>query len=164
MKKYDNVIGIDGDVDKSGVAFLHVPTRKLETSTLTFPELLDYLQFVKKQSIEKNETVVVVVEASWLISHHWQTKRGDNQRVTAAKGNSVGRNHEVGRKIVEMCKHYDLEVIEQRPLRKSWKGRGGKITHEELNKILKSRNMEIIKRSNQEVRDSVLIALLYGKI
>ena len=162
MKKYDNVIGIDGDVDKSGVAFLHVPTRKLEASTLTFPELLDYLQFVKKQSIEKNETVVVVVEAGWLNkkSNFHGGKGGIGQKIA----NGVGRNAEVGRKIIEMCKHYDLEVIEQRPLRKSWKGRGGKITHEELNKILKSRNMEIIKRSNQDVRDSVLIALLYGKI
>lgn len=162
MKKYDNVIGIDGDVDKSGVAFLHVPTRKLEASTLTFPELLDYLQFVKKTSIEKNETVVVVVEASWLISHHWQTKRGDNQRVTARKGNSAGRNHEVGRKIVEMCEHYGLEVIEQRPLRKCWKGRDGKITADELNYILINGGSLPIKRSNQEMRDAVLLAWNYA--
>lgn len=153
MKKYDNVIGIDGDVDKSGVAFLHVPTRKLEASALTFPELLDYLQFVKKQSEEKNETVVVVVEASWLISHHWQTRKSDNQKVTAAKGNSAGRNHEVGRKIVEMCEHYGLEVIEQRPLRKCWKGRDGKITQEEIEYFT-----GLSGRTNQEMRDAVLLA------
>lgn len=153
MKKHQIVIGIDPDVEKSGVGFLEVSTLKLEASTLTFPELLDYLQFVKKTSIEKNETVVVVVEASWLISHHWQTKRGDNQRVTAMKGNSTGRNHEVGRKIVEMCEHYGLEVVEQRPLRKCWKGREGKITHEELEYFT-----GLTGRTNQEMRDAVLLA------
>ena len=153
MKKHQIVIGIDPDVEKSGMGFLEVSTRKLEASTLTFPELLDYLQFVKKQSEERDETVVVVVEASWLISHHWQTKRGDNQRVTAMKGNSAGRNHEVGRKIVEKCEHYGLEVVEQRPLRKCWKGRDGKITHEELEYFTGLRG-----RTNQEMRDAVLLA------
>lgn len=162
MTKHHNIIGIDPDVEKSGIAYLQVATRKLEASTLTFPELLDYLQFVKKTSIEKNETVVVVVEASWLISHHWQTKRGDNQRVTARKGNSAGRNHEVGRKIVEMCEHYGLEVIEQRPLRKCWKGRDGKITADELNYILINGGSLPIKRSNQEMRDAVLLAWNYA--
>lgn len=153
MKKHQNIIGIDPDVEKSGVGFLEVSTLKLEASTLTFPELLDYLQFVKKTSIEKNETVVVVVEASWLISHHWQTRKSDNQKVTAAKGNSAGRNHEVGRKIVEMCEHYGLEVIEQRPLRKCWKGRDGKITQEELEYFT-----GLSGRTNQEMRDAVLLA------
>lgn len=162
MKKYQSIIGIDPDVEKSGVGFLEVSTLKLEASTLTFPELLDYLQFVKKTSIEKNETVVVVVEASWLISHHWHSKKGDNQRVTAMKGNSAGRNHEVGRKIVEMCEHYGLEVIEQRPLRKCWKGRDGKITADELNYILINGGSLPIKRSNQEMRDAVLLAWNYA--
>lgn len=153
MKKHQIIIGIDPDVEKSGVGFLEVATRKLEASTLTFPELLDYLQFAKKTSIEKNETVVVVVEASWLISHHWHSKKGDNQRVTARKGNSAGRNHEVGRKIVEMCKHYGLEVIEQRPLRKCWKGRDGKITQEEIEYFT-----GLSGRTNQEMRDAVLLA------
>ena len=152
-KKHQNIIGIDPDVEKSGVAFLEVSTRKLEASSLSFPDLLDYLQFVKKKRDEAGETVVVVVEASWLISHHWQTKVGDNRRVVAAKGNSAGRNHEVGRKIVEMCEHYGLEVIEQRPLKKCWKGRDGKITHEELTYFT-----GIMGRTNQEMRDACLLA------
>ncbi|KAF5072859.1 hypothetical protein DSECCO2_197470 [anaerobic digester metagenome] len=158
MTKHQNIIGIDPDVDKSGVAFLHVPTRKLEATSLSFPDLLDYLQTAKTKSELSGESVIVVVEASWLISHHWQTKKGDNQRVTAMKGNSAGRNHEVGRKIVEMCEHYGLEVIEQRPLRKCWKGRDGKITADELNYILINGGSLPIKRSNQEERDAVLLA------
>lgn len=44
MKKYDVVIGIDPDVDKSGVAFLIVESRIIEVSNLTFANLLDYLR------------------------------------------------------------------------------------------------------------------------
>lgn len=151
--KHQNIIGVDPDVTKSGVAFLEVKSTKMEATSLSFPDLLDYLQFVKKKRDETGETVVVVVEASWLISHHWQTKAGDNRRVVAAKGNSAGRNHEVGRKIVEMCEHYGLEVIEQRPLKKCWKGRDGKITAEELRYFT-----GLEDRTNQEARDAALLA------
>ena len=44
MKKYDVVIGIDPDVDKSGVAFLMVENRIIELVNLTFADLLDYLR------------------------------------------------------------------------------------------------------------------------
>jgi len=162
--KYDMIIGIDPDVDKSGVAELILKKRLLEAKTLAFPELLDYLQARKKMAEKGNYSLIVVIEASWLISHNWHKGNMDNYRTAAAKGNSAGRNHEVGRKIVEMCRHYGIEVVEQRPLRKCWKGSGGKITQEELNSILSKRNMMPLKRSNQEVRDSVLISLLHGGI
>ena len=35
--RYDNIIAIDPDKDKSGVAFLKPTTRQLEVSNLTFP-------------------------------------------------------------------------------------------------------------------------------
>lgn len=38
------IIAIDGDVSKSGVAFLERQTRRLEVANLTFPCLIDYLQ------------------------------------------------------------------------------------------------------------------------
>ena len=50
-----------------------------------------------------------------------------------------------------------------KPLAKRWKGTGGKITNEELNDILKRNGFDELKRTNQDVRDSVLIALVsYG--
>ena len=48
--KYDNIIAIDPDKGKSGVAFLKPTTRQLEVSNLAFPQLMDYLQFCKKTS------------------------------------------------------------------------------------------------------------------
>ena len=146
---YDNIIAIDPDVDKSGVAFLEVASRKIETACLSFPQLMDYLQNVSPA----RENIVVVIEAGWRNRSHWHTTRKDNNRISAAKGNAVGRNHEVGRKIVEMCRHYGFEVIEQPPLRKCWKGKDGKITHVELAAFT-----GIEGKTNQDQRDAALLA------
>lgn len=154
MKKHQYIIGIDPDVDKSGLAWLNTSTRQLEAVSLPFPELLDHLLHIKAAY---RDNAIVVVEASWLISHNWHTRSGDNRRVSAAKGNNVGRNHEVGRKIVEMCKHYGLEVVEQSPLKKCWQGKDGKITHEELNYFT-----GITGRTNSEMRDACLLAWNYA--
>jgi predicted nuclease with RNAse H fold len=149
--KYDNIIAIDPDVYKSGVAFLKPSTRQLEVSNLEFPLLLDYLQHAK--------TLVVVVEAGWITQANWHLRRGDNARIASAKGNSTGRNHETGRKIVEMCKHYGIEVIEHTPLRKCWCGKDGKITHKELESFT-----GIIGRTNQDGRDAALLAWCYANL
>ncbi len=159
MKKYDNVIAIDPDVSKSGVAWLHRETRVMEASSLSFPTLLDYLQFAKKTSDESNQSLIVVVEAGWLNKSHWHISSRDNRRTSAAIGNAAGRNHETGRKIVEMCKHYSIEVVEHRPLKKCWKGRDGKITADELKQIT-----GIFGRTNQDARDAALLAWVYAGI
>lgn len=65
--KYDNIIAIDPDKEKSGVAFLKPKTRQLEVSNLTFPMLLDYLQHAKKVQGETMESLIVVVEAGWIV-------------------------------------------------------------------------------------------------
>jgi hypothetical protein len=155
--KYDNIVAIDPDVEKSGVAYLKPATRQLEVTNLSFPHLLEYLQYIKKECDDQKETVVVVVEAGWLIQSNWHLKNSDNKRVASAKGNSAGRNHETGRKIVEMCKHYGLEVVEQYPLRKCWKGKDGKITHKELSSFT-----GLTDRTNQDGRDAALLAWVYA--
>jgi hypothetical protein len=157
--KYDTIVAIDPDVEKSGVAYLKPSTRQLEVSSLEFPLLLEYLQHAKGISEETNESLIVVVEASWLISHNWHKGKADNYRTAAAKGNSAGRNHEVGRKIVEMCRHYGIEVIEQRPLKKCWKGPGGKITHKELAFFT-----GLMGKTNQDARDAALLAWSFANL
>jgi hypothetical protein len=155
--KYDTIVAIDPDVEKSGVAELSVQNRLLEVTNLTFPQLLDYLQTRKKMSEIAHTKLVVVVEAGWITQANWHLKRGDNARVASAKGNSAGRNHETGRKIIEMCKHYSIEVVEHAPLRKCWKGKDGKITHEELSSFTGLTN-----RTNQDARDAALIAWVFS--
>ena len=89
----DVVIGIDPDVDKSGVAFLECSTRKLEITSLTFPDLLDYLQWVKQQTENNHQSVRVIIEAGWLNQSNWHLTARDTRAAAAAKGNHVNLLH-----------------------------------------------------------------------
>lgn len=153
--KYDYIIAIDPDKEKSGVAFLQPSTRNIEVTNLAFPVLLDKLQDEKRIQEESRESLVVVVEAGWMNKksnfHEMQGHRAEK----IAK--DVGANHETGRKIIEMCKHYGIEVVAVPPLVKCWKGHDRKITHEELASFtgLKGRN-------NQDARDAALLAWVFA--
>ena len=149
--KADIIIGIDPDVNKSGVAVIGKDRRVMAVS-LSFPALLEFLKDMAKEG-----NVVVVVEASWKISTNWHTGRGDSIRTAARKGKDAGRCHEVGRKIVECAQFYGLEVVERLPLKKIWKGKDGKITDEEIKAF-----MPIQGRTNQEERDAALLAWDYA--
>lgn len=151
--KPDYIIGIDPDTDKSGVAQLRVAGREMEAFSNSFPELLDYLQRMAQYQHRTGMKILVVVEASWKISTNWHTKRGESVRVSASKGIDQGRCAEVGRKIVECARYYGLEVKEQLPLKKIWKGPDGKITHEEISAFIRMGT-----RLNQETRDAALLA------
>jgi hypothetical protein len=148
------IIGIDPDVDQSGIARLDLPSRKCFATHLPFAALLDYIFTIRDIAKLKGETLKVVVEASWLISHNWHIALRDSKAVAAKKGEQVGRMHETGRKIVEMLEHHDIQVIEHQPLKKCWKGADGKITHNELTQVCGWDK----KRSNQEERDAMLLA------
>jgi len=158
--KYDIIIAIDPDVEWSGVATLQPDIRDLETTNLSFPLLLDYLQDVRINAKENKKTILVVVEAGHLIKSNWHLTKYDSKQSAASKGSDAGRNNETGRKIVEMCKHYGLKVTEQVPLRKYWKGPNGKISHEELKRFSTLKK----KRTNQEERDAALIAWVHANL
>ena len=139
MKRLDTVevvIGIDPDVEKSGVASLECDTRRLEIATLAFPDLLDYLMWTKRRAETTGRTFRVIIEAGWLNKAHWHLSPKDTKAVAAAKGNHAGRNHETGRKIAEMCDHWQIpyELVKPLALRVRgfhlWKGKDGKITHD----------------------------------
>lgn len=138
-KRQREVIAIDPDVCKSGLALWK--DGKMVVLNLTFPDLLDYLQ--------QHRDAKVVVEAGWLNkkSNFHGGKGGIGQKIA----NGVGRNAEVGRKIIEMCEHYGIDVREQKPLKKGWKN--GKISHEEISKFIP----DFPKRSNSEMRDAALL-------
>lgn len=159
------IIAIDPDAEKNGVATLTINTRKLNLQTLSFPETLDYLLYLKRQCEVTNEPYIVVIEAGWLNKGNWHLINAESHARAAAKGNSVGRNHETGRKLVEMCEHWHIPHDTQKPLilrikgRNIWKGRDGKITHEELAAFA-----GITGRTNQEERDAALIAWHYANL
>lgn len=153
--KFDNVIGIDPDKVKSGVAWLKPSTRQLELSNLSFPLLLEYLQFAKKKGEELNESLVVVVEAGWMNAKSCFHAAQGKQAEKIAK--DVGANHETGRKIIEMCEHYGINVVAKAPLLKCWKGKDKKITNEELASFT-----GIMGRTNQDARDAALLAWTFA--
>jgi len=170
---YHTIIAIDPDVTKSGVAFLEVENRLLELSSLTFPQLTDYLKFVRKKSVYSETTTfmegmekpvttiqkagkfIVVVEAGWLnaVSNYHTAAGRRGQRIAK----NVGANHQAGKMIVEMCRHYEIPVTTIKPLKKMWKGKDGKITQEEIASFT-----GITGRNNQEERDAALLAWVYA--
>jgi hypothetical protein len=104
-------IGIDPDTVKSGVAQIDKETKQLLVSCMTFFDLYDYLRQMDK------ETTKVFIEAGWLnVKKNWhyspkyQTMTKESCISMASSiGAKVGANHEVGRKIVEMCYHLGLQ-------------------------------------------------------
>lgn len=156
--RYDIIIAIDPDTEKSGVARLDVTERKSWADTLPFPMLIEYVR--QAYRLSKDKRVAVVIEASWHRTHNWHLSRRDSAGIAARKGYDEGRNHEAGRKIVEMLNHYGIEVIEKEPLCKIWQGTDRKITHTEITAITGWNR----KRSNQEERDAMLLAWDYSNL
>lgn len=160
MVRYDYVIGIDPDSEKSGVCRLNIEARNVELSTLEFPQLIDYVKNIQNGCSYMGLKLIVVVEAGWLNQSHWHLSRYDSKQLAASKGNAVGRNHQTGKLIVQMLKHNDIKVEEVRPLKKCWKGPDGKITHDEIAYFIPG----FPKRSNQETRDAALISWNYANL
>ena len=152
---WDIIIAIDADVTKSGVARLQKDGRKIDGFNLSFPELLEMLWKEKERG---KDSCRVVVEAGYLNKSNWHLDYYDTKASAAAKGNAAGRNHEVARKIIEMCEYWGLPVSPVKPLKKCWKGKDGKITHEELTYFCPISN----KKTNQDLRDAALLAWAYA--
>lgn len=149
MKIY---IGIDPDTEKSGYALYIAKDKIMDCAAFSFAELYGMILAVKEQEDLNGNDVIVVVEAGWLNKSNWHITFKDNAWLAAAKGIAVGRNQQVGKCLVELLRAENIQVIEQKPLRKIW--RKGKISHAELSKLVKLNQ----KRTNQEMRDAALLA------
>ncbi len=149
--RYDIIVAIDPDREKSGVAVLHTQSKEVSVVGLSFPNLVDFISNLSEDAKSRNKSLKVFVEGGWLVKksnyHAYQGHRAEK----IAK--DVGANHETGRKIVEMLDHKGVEVEVVHPLKKCWKGMDGKITHEELSQFV-----NIKSRTNQDERDAVLLA------
>lgn len=145
--KLNNVfIGIDPDVEKSGVAFKE--GELIELSNLSFFELYEYLLFVKQSEMEKKQNVLVVVEGGWLNKGNWHKKQKGSAALNAKIGSRTGANHETGKKIVEMLLYLDIPHKITRPTKTKVKSADFKII------------TNVIGQTNQEQRDACM--LIYG--
>lgn len=171
-RKVGYVIGIDPDIKKNGVACISKSRRELEVAYLNFPETLEFV----RERYEDWKTVygeiapdsfMVYVEAGWLNKGNWHVTESRNGHFSpsawaAAVGKSDGECSAVSKKLLECFEYYGIPATPMKPLRKCWKGPDRKITHEELLRELQTYKVQhkLKGRSNQEVRDSALIALV----
>lgn len=141
-KKHEFLIGIDPDVDKSGVADYDPETKEISLMNLTFFEIYEYLE-------SYNVPVKVFIEAGWLNKSNWHRIDTGTSSINAKIGQRTGANHEVGKKIAEMCEYLRIDYELVKPTR-------SKVNAEMFKKITK-----YTKRTNQEQRDAAM--LVFGK-
>lgn len=157
------IIAIDPDVDKSGVAVWNDDLRSIYS--LSFFDLQE-----KLLSMSINTSLIVIVESGWLNKSNWHSKiypsgyysSGQIASIQAQAskiGEKIGANHQVGKIIVELCRYFGIEVIEQKPLAKIWGKGKDKISHKELDYFVPN----LPKQTNQEERDAVLLLWNYLK-
>jgi hypothetical protein len=147
------VIGIDPDVDGSGVGIVNLVTKEVTKTQLRLPELVEYLR--------ERGNVMVFIEAGWMNhgNYHLQNK---GQWHASKIGEQIGRNHEVSKLIGEFCEYHGIPYRHVKPLAKCYSGRDGKITHEELKELVEDRGFCLVPRqTNQETRDAIRIAVVY---
>ena len=158
------VIGIDPDLIKSGVACIERNHRALDVAYLNFPETLEwvkakYAEWEGKYKETAPNSFMVYVEAGWLNKGNWHVTESRNGHFSpsawaAAVGKSDGECSAISKKLIECFEYYGIPVTPMKPLRKCWKGRDRKITHDEIKQFTHIQQ----KRTNQEERDALLLA------
>lgn len=139
------IVGIDPDLDKSGVALLG--DNGLQLINLTFFDLCSVLE------IERKKIKKVYVEAGWLNKksnfHNIDKNMPIYKRLAICEkvAKNVGENHATGKLIVEMAKGIGLEVVLVKPTSK-------KLDQNQFKKIT-----GYGKRTNQEQRDAAMLII-----
>ena len=112
------LIGIDPDVDKSGVAYIGM-SKKIVLGNMRFFELFDSISYeqseLKRLFSQHDVQIKVYIEAGWLNKPNWHTSGKMNIATVAQIGARTGANHEVGRKIAEMCEYLKIDHELVRP-------------------------------------------------
>ena len=135
------LIGIDPDVDKSGIA-IFLSKDNFQLKNLRFFELYDLLDSLKESTLE------IYIEAGWLNKSNWHKVVNGSSNINAQIGQRTGANHESGKKIVEMCEYLGLKYNLIKPTKK-------KVDSIIFNKITNYKG-----RTNQEQRDAAMLVLL----
>lgn len=137
------IIGIDPDLEKSGVAVLKDGSLRL--GNMRFYDLTQYFE-VNKDQIKK-----VVIEAGWLNKKsNLHGRYGQSKRAGERIAKNVGENHATGKLLVEMAESLGLAVVLVKPTK-------SKKNSEEFNRITGWQG-----RTNQEQRDAGM--LIWGMV
>jgi hypothetical protein len=157
MNTNQYIVGIDPDTEKNGYAIIDMETRKVSVETVELPHLIELIKVTQANADAQGKRLTVYVEAGWLCQSNWHIGWRDSKERAAAKGRSVGRNHQRGMDICELLKYYCINVVQVAPLRKIWGGKDYKITHDELVEVIGP-----VKHTNQEGRDAALLAWVHA--
>lgn len=130
-------IGIDPDCISNGVAYKN--GKQIELYNMTFFKLFDYLQ-----TFQGSKEVEVYVECGFLNKSNWHKTQGSNS-VNTQIGQRTGANHEVAKKIVEMCEYLGINYVTVKP------------TKSKVNDAFFRQITKIDKRTNQEQRDAYML-------
>lgn len=135
------IIGIDPDVDKSGVCIVN---EMLQIERLTTMDLVDLFVLIEGM---RDYDIRVIVEAGWMNKTNFHVRGMDNAWKSAKIGSHVGANHEIGRQIIKFCEKVGIECHAITP-------RGHK-----MNALDFKKRSGWTKRTNQEMRDAYKIIL-----
>jgi Holliday junction resolvasome RuvABC endonuclease subunit len=135
------IIGIDPDIDKSGVAAL--VDGQLHLMTLNMVDLITRIRNEPPNRIKR-----IYVEAGWLNKKaSWHAAK--NMSMAANIGMKVGQNQAAGKLIIQWLQAMELPVVEVKPTQK-------KLNAEEFKRLTKYQG-----RTNQETRDAAM--LIFGR-
>lgn len=134
-------IGIDPDVEKSGVAVYDTEDKSLELKTLDFWSIIEEIESYLVP-------VTLVIEAGWLIKKsNWHGTSKQSKTAGERIAKNVGSNHQVGKLLAKYCESKGIKYSLVKPI--------GKLDHNTFKKITGYKG-----RTNQEVRDAGM--LVYG--
>lgn len=160
MEQY---IGIDPDLDKSGVCIIF--QNRVQVLNCSFNHLVFtfFKNLADQQVSSPNIRVTIFVEAPYLNKTFFQPVKAAIP-VIAKMNRNIGENHAVAKIIVECAKSYGLHVVPVLPVRSTnYRDRGKKITGPQYIQMLERHGLSSdIAASNQETRDAALIAVTYG--
>jgi len=140
------LIGVDCDVDKSGIA-IYFSKDNFQLKNLRFFELFKLLKFY---TLVQEMELEIYIEAGWLNKSNWHKLVNGSSNINAQIGQRTGANHETGKKIVEMCEYLGLKYHLIKPTKT-------KVDAVAFNKITNYKG-----RTNQEQRDAAM--LVFGRI
>jgi hypothetical protein len=141
-------IGIDPDIDKSGIAIWENDNKILVLKNLSFFQIFDLL------NENKDRIAIVRIECGWL-NHksNWHNRREQTKTAGERISKNVGENHAVAKLLCQMCVFHQILHEEIRP------------TAHKLDKKLFKQITGYSGRTNQETRDAgmLLIDLIVNK-